>query len=251
MVGADRHPAGVGGHVVDAVRDGLAQLLVGEVVHVDPLGLPGRLVLPAAVLELPDQFLLLGVHRYHRRPGAEVLDDLGGEVAELGVPVGVLAALGDLGVALQAEPQPRSIRATVRSDTGCPAPVSASARLRVDLVVHTSGDIGSPRVSGSTSAFSAAVSPGSVSASFLRPPPGARTRADGSATPSSSRTPRATVSGCTPVASATTVIPPRPSCGLRTQHQPTLPLVQMRTQHRVPRATDSPTCAARLAIAQR
>jgi hypothetical protein len=33
-----------------------------------------------------------------------VLDDRGVEVAELGVPVDVLAALGDLGVGLQAEP---------------------------------------------------------------------------------------------------------------------------------------------------
>ena len=33
-----------------------------------------------------------------------MVDDLGVEVAELGVPVGVLATLGDLGVGLQAEP---------------------------------------------------------------------------------------------------------------------------------------------------
>jgi hypothetical protein len=105
-----------------------------------------------------------------------------------------------------------NIRATVRSETGCPISVNAPARLRVDLVVHTSNDIGSPRVSGSTKALNAVVSPGSVSASLLRPPPGARTRTDGSATPSTSRTPRAMVSGCTPVACATALIPPRPIC---------------------------------------
>ncbi len=43
------------------------------------------------------------------------------------------------------------------------------------------------------------------------PPPGARTRPAGSTPPSSSRAPFATVSGCTPVAWATAVIPPRPS----------------------------------------
>ena len=52
---SDADPAGVGGHVVDAVRDGLAQIGIGEVVHVDPFGLAGRLVLRAAVLEVPDQ----------------------------------------------------------------------------------------------------------------------------------------------------------------------------------------------------
>ena len=77
MVGADRHPAGVRGHVVDAVRDRLAEFLVGEVVDVDraPV-MPGRLVLPAAVLEVADQFLLLGVDRDDRLPGRDVLDDL-------------------------------------------------------------------------------------------------------------------------------------------------------------------------------
>jgi len=48
--------------------------------------------------------LLLGVHRDHRLAGADVLADLPGQVGELGVAVLVLAALGDLGVALQAEP---------------------------------------------------------------------------------------------------------------------------------------------------
>src|SRR6266536_2107280 len=111
---------------------------------------------------------------------------------------------------------PCNIRATARSEIGCPVLVNAAARLRVDLVVHTSNDIGSPRVAGSTNALSATVNSGSVSASFLRPPPGARTRTDGAATPSTSRTPRAMVSGCTPVACATALIPPRPSCAAST-----------------------------------
>ena len=111
-----------------------------------------------------------------------MLDDARVEVAELGVPVDVLAALGDLGVGLQAEPlraqHPR--HRPVRHPM--PAAVSASARLRVDFVVHTSGDIGSPRVCGSTSARKAGASPGSFSVAGLRPPPGARTRPAGSDT---------------------------------------------------------------------
>jgi hypothetical protein len=61
------------------------------------------------------------------------------EVAELGVTILVPAAFDDLGVALEPKPIARSIRATVRSETGCPASVSAPARLRVDVVVHTKG----------------------------------------------------------------------------------------------------------------
>jgi hypothetical protein len=53
-------------------------------------------------VELADQFLLLGVHADHRRPDRQVLDDSSVEVAELGVPVDVLATLGDLSVGLQA-----------------------------------------------------------------------------------------------------------------------------------------------------
>src|SRR5207249_11502184 len=60
-------------------------------------------------------------------------------------------------------------------ETECPIAVSAPARFLVDLVVHTNSDIGSPRVTGSTNAVNAAASPGSVCASFFRPPPGART----------------------------------------------------------------------------
>src|SRR3981189_742942 len=75
------------------------------------------------------------------------------------------------------KPISRNIRATVRSETRSPAAASAPARSLVDLVVHRNSDMGSPRVSGSTNADSAATSPASVWASFLRPPPGARPRA--------------------------------------------------------------------------
>ncbi len=42
-----RDPAGVGGDVVDAVRDGLAQVGVHEVVDLDLLGLAGAGAIPA------------------------------------------------------------------------------------------------------------------------------------------------------------------------------------------------------------
>src|SRR6266699_2949530 len=100
---------------------------------------------------------------------------------------------------------------TVSAETGCPAAVSSSARFRVDLTVHRSGDIGSPRSSGSTRASSAGTSPGSVSARRLRPPPARRARPSGSAPDSSSATPSDTVASRTSAARATSLIPPWPS----------------------------------------
>lgn len=95
--------------------------------------------------------------------------------------------------------------------TRWPWRVSSSASVRVDFVVHRSGDIGSPRSSGSTRASNAGRSPGSRSATRLRPPPGRRTRPNGSAPASSSSTPADTVASRTPAARATSRIPPCPS----------------------------------------
>jgi hypothetical protein len=61
-------------------------------VDVDLLGLAGGLPLPAAVGEAADQLLFLGVHAHHRLPGAQMRPSLLVEVAELGVPVGMLDA---------------------------------------------------------------------------------------------------------------------------------------------------------------
>ena len=55
VVLAHRHPAGVAPHVVDAVRDRLAQVRVREVVDVDALRPALRLPFPPAILELTDQ----------------------------------------------------------------------------------------------------------------------------------------------------------------------------------------------------
>ena len=108
-------------------------------------------------------------------------------------------------------PSSRSRSATVSAPTRWPWRVSSPASVRVDLVVHRSGDIGSPRSSGSTRASSAGRSPGSTSAARLRPPPGRRARPSGSAPESSSSTPSDTVASRTPAARATSRIPPCPS----------------------------------------
>ena len=110
-------------------------------------------------------------------------------------------------------PACRRSRPTVGGDSRCPCRASSSARRRSDLVVHRSGDSGSPRSSGSTNASSAGSTRGFCSSMLLRPPPSRRTRPSGSASPpsSSSNTPFRTVDSLTPATRATARTPPCPS----------------------------------------
>ncbi len=103
MIGADRDPARVPREVIDAVGDRLAQVLIHEIVDVDPLRLPGRPVLASGVLEVSDQFFFLRVHRDHRLACSHMLTDLACQIRELGVAVFVLGAFGDFGIGLQAK----------------------------------------------------------------------------------------------------------------------------------------------------
>lgn len=102
-VGADIDPAGVGRQVVDSIRDGLAQLRVGEVMDTHRHRIPRRPPGTGRVAEVADQLLLLGVHADHRLAGVSVAASLLVEIPELGVPVGMLAALERLGIGLQAK----------------------------------------------------------------------------------------------------------------------------------------------------
>ena len=95
--------------------------------------------------------------------------------------------------------------------TGCPRLVSSPASASSDSAVHRSGDSGSPRVTGSTKASSAAGSPGSTCSARLRPAPGRRTRAAGATPPDNSLIPSEIVSRATPVTDATSATPPYPS----------------------------------------
>jgi len=82
--------------------------------------------------------------------------------------------------------------------------------LRVEQVVQHSGDSGSPRRVGSTSASSASTNAGSVAVTFLRPPPARRTRPNGDTPASSSATPCEIRDRDAPVALATAAMPPWP-----------------------------------------
>src|ERR1017187_543206 len=80
--------------------------------------------------------------------------------------------------------------ATVRALIGYPWRHNSSASFAVLLDDQRNGDIGSPRVAGSTSRSNSFTSPGSCSAFDFLPPPALRTRSGGSSLPSSSRTAR-------------------------------------------------------------
>src|SRR6266851_1458242 len=68
-VGAHAHPAGVRGHVIHPVRDGLAGFLVGEVMVAHPDRTAPGLPLRSAIREVADLLLLLGIDADHRLPG--------------------------------------------------------------------------------------------------------------------------------------------------------------------------------------
>ena len=207
MVGADADPALVGGHVVDTVRDGLAQLGVEEVVDLDRDRVPDPGVLPAGVLERPDELLLLSIDADHRLPSAGERRDLTCQVTELSVAVGMPGALEGLRVGLQAKPHPGQQlghgavrdrvpgRGQLRGQAPGRLARPAQRRHRFPSGIRLQQRLQhgrQPRIGHRQ-----------------RPPPAHR--AEGSGSPAISRTPRAIVSGCTPVAADTAAIPPRPS----------------------------------------
>ena len=91
-----------------------------------------------------------------------------------------------------------------------PRCVSAAASFERLLHVHRSGDVGSPRVRGSTSASRAAVMPGCVVWMRGRPAPGRRRRSAGATPRTISSRPFRIVSRARPVADDTTASPPYP-----------------------------------------
>jgi hypothetical protein len=91
-----------------------------------------------------------------------------------------------------------------------PMAVNSFANRRVPLQVQRSGDLGSPRSVGSTSASRSPNKDGEAETNFFRPPPWRRTRgaSTAAADPLSSFRPRPIVLTAIPVARATAAIPP-------------------------------------------
>ena len=233
---ADVDPALVVGHVVDAIGDGLGVLAegaIGEVVDVHPLGLAFGCPLGTAVGVVADQLLLLGVDRDHR---LAVVDEGGGhvvEVVELGVAVGVLATLGHLGVGLErvaeAVQQAQYRTRARRRSPGAPDPQPAWSTTSTSSAASTSGCPGSR---GTRAHRAHRAGRAGASVSDLSPPPGARSRAEGSMPAATSASALITVLRLIPEAVATAVLPPRPSISaVGTGDDPALHLVHMRQDH--------------------
>ena len=212
VVGAHAHPAGVGGQVIDAVRDRLARARrIREVMIAHGYRAALRPVLAPAAGVVTDLLLLLGVHADHRVGGALMIAGLPADVAELRIPVRVPGALDDPRAALEAESlPPQQLGHGIRAD-----PVALAGQLprepprrfrrppqrrhRIAQLVRL--DQGQQRRDQPRIQLSRPL------AAPARP----RARPSGSAPASSSPAPSDTVASRTPAARATSRIPPRPS----------------------------------------
>jgi hypothetical protein len=106
MIGPDADPARVAGHVIDPVGRVATEFRDDEVIDPHRFRLPLRLPLPPGILEVPDQFLLLGIHRDDRLSGLQGGLDLGVDVLELGVPIRMALPLEGLAVSLETIARP-------------------------------------------------------------------------------------------------------------------------------------------------
>ena len=93
VIDADTDAARIRRDVVDTIGNGFAEFLVDEVMHIDLVRAAFRSVVAARVLVRADQFLLLGIDRDHRLTGGLQGNHLLIDMLELGVTVGMMAAL--------------------------------------------------------------------------------------------------------------------------------------------------------------
>src|SRR5208337_1159553 len=177
---ADADEAGVGRHVVDAVRHDLAQILVLEVVHVDAQRIALRPIVGATILEVADQLFLLRIDGDDGLAFCLSGHDFRIDVLELRVTVQMLRAFLGLRLYWREKPSFTSSLRTVSALIGCPMPVRIAANLSMLFDTHNSGRMGSPSVAGSRRRFNAGTRPGSLAATALRPAPARRTRPFGS-----------------------------------------------------------------------
>src|SRR5580765_4742450 len=101
-VDADIDPALVGGDVVDAIGRDLAKFRDLKVMHPNWLGLPLGTQFPATVLEVADQFFLLGVDRDGGRTCRDRCLYYRIDMLELGIAVGMARPFPGLPVGLTA-----------------------------------------------------------------------------------------------------------------------------------------------------
>jgi len=101
VVDAHAHPAGVAGDIVDPIGNRPTQFGDDKIVHANVLGRTLRPPFASGVLEVADEFLLLGVDRDRRLPRRERFFHPIVDVVELGVAIGIVRPLACLAVGLQ------------------------------------------------------------------------------------------------------------------------------------------------------
>src|SRR5215468_393144 len=101
----DADEAGVGGHIVYAIRHDLAEFLVLEVVHVHTPRIAFRTVIGSDILEVADQLLLLRIDGDDWLLSGLRCNDLRVDMFELGISVGMLRAFVRLAIGLAREPE--------------------------------------------------------------------------------------------------------------------------------------------------
>src|SRR3954464_2032321 len=96
VIDPNADPPLIGGDIVDAVGRDLAEVRINEIIDANFLRLSFWLPFLATVLEIADQFLLLGVDGNHRITNRLVLRRPASDLGELGVPVRMVAAFPGL-----------------------------------------------------------------------------------------------------------------------------------------------------------
>src|SRR6516225_3054712 len=169
-----------------------------------------RAIFAAIVAEIADKFLLLGVDRDHRLRFSQSSANLGIDVGELRIPVGVAAALLGLAVGLQA--------VTRRIEQFSHQGAAHLVALRLQRLRQPSHALAGPpqrrfRIPACRwfdQRLEIREQRRVLAIAGLRPAPGRRTRADGSSCANSFR-PRPIVLGAMLVAIATAAMPPYPA----------------------------------------
>ena len=144
--------------------------------HADLFRLALRTPIPASILEIPDQFLLFRIHQDRRLTTVEEPATSALRCSNCAFRSGCEAPSRVLRLPCKLYPASSSKVATVLWLTGCVCRANSSANVRVLLIVHRSGDSGSPREVGSTKPSSAGSNCGSFRIARRRPPPGRRMR---------------------------------------------------------------------------
>ncbi len=100
MVDPDAYPTLIVRQIVNAVRHHLSEFLIGKIVAIHLFRLALSLPLPTSILEPPNQFLLLGVHRNDWETRLLELLNLLGNIMKLRIAVWMFSAFARFSVRL-------------------------------------------------------------------------------------------------------------------------------------------------------